>query len=314
MGNLCGKILITGAAGLIGQNLIVRLKQRGCDAIIAIDKHASNTETLRRLHPDITIIPADLARDDGWQGSLAGVDTLVIAHAQIGGADPQPFQDNNVRATERLMAAAKAAGIPHIVHLSSSVVNSAANDWYTESKKAQERIVLDARIPTVVLRPTLMFGWFDRKHLGWLARFMKRAPAFPIPGAGRFSRQPLYAGNFCDIIIACIERRLSTGAYNISGLETVDYIDMIKMVREAVGARTPIVRIPYSAFWLLLWIYGLFDRNPPFTTRQLEALVTPDIFEVIDWPRIFGVQSMPLRDAFIEAYRSAPYSDIILDF
>ena len=29
--------------------------------------------------------------------------------------------------------------------------------------------------------------------------------------------------------------------------------------------------------------------DPPFTTSQLKALVTPDIFEVIDWPGIFGV-------------------------
>ena len=62
-----------------------------------------------------------------------------------------------------------------------------------------------------------MFGWFDRKHLGWLARFMARAPRFPIPGHGRYLRQPLYAGDFCDIVIACLERRI-TGVYNISGL------------------------------------------------------------------------------------------------
>jgi nucleoside-diphosphate-sugar epimerase len=314
MENLNRKIVITGAAGLIGQNLIVRLKQRGYDSIVAIDKHPSNTATLRRLHPDITTIEADLAHQDGWQDSLTGAETLVIAHAQIGGQDPAAFEDNNILATERLMAAAKMAGITHIVHLSSSVVNSAAVDWYTESKKKQERIVIDGGIPTVVLRPTLMFGWFDRKHLGWLARFMQRAPVFPVPGDGRFRRQPLYAGNFCDIIIACIERPQSTGFYNISGLETIDYIDMIRLVRDAVRAKTPILRIPYRMFWALLWIYGLFSRNPPFTTRQLQALVTPDIFEVIDWPGIFGVRPMKLAEAFEEAYRSPPYSEIVLDF
>jgi len=40
----------------------------------------------------------------------------------------------------------------------------------------------------VVLRPTLMFGWFDRKHVGWLKRFMERMPVFPIPGDGRMWR------------------------------------------------------------------------------------------------------------------------------
>jgi hypothetical protein len=41
-------------------------------------------------------------------------------------------------------------------------------------------------------------------------------------------------------------------------------------VKEATGARAPIVRIPYSLFWALLWVYGLFDRDPPFTTKQLK--------------------------------------------
>ncbi len=309
-----GKLFITGAAGLIGQNLIIRLKARGCGEIVAVDKHPSNTAILRRLHPDITVIEADLADDDGWQQHLAGTDSLIVAHAQIGGPDPAAFERNNVAATERLLAAAKAAGIGHAVHLSSSVVNSAAVDWYTESKKTQERLVLEAGIPTVVLRPTLMFGWFDRKHLGWLARFMKRAPVFPVPGAGRFRRQPLYAGSFCDIIIACVERRLVDGIYNISGLETLDYVDLIRMVRDAAGARTPIVHIPYRLFWLLLWVYGLFDRDPPFTTHQLEALITPDIFEVIDWPGIFGVQPMPLKRALEETYGPSQYLDIVLDF
>jgi nucleoside-diphosphate-sugar epimerase len=312
--NACGTIFVTGAAGLIGQNLIVRLKDRGCGSIVAVDKHPANTAILRRLHPDVTIIEADLAKDDGWQDRLRGIDSLVIAHAQIGGTDRNAFDRNNVAATERLIDAAKAAGVPHAVHLSSSVVNSAAVDWYTETKKTQEQVVLASGIPTVILRPTLMFGWFDRKHLGWLARFMQRAPVFPVPGAGKFQRQPLYAGNFCDIIIACIDRKLATGAYNISGLETLDYVDMIRMVRDAVGAKTPIVHIPYTLFWALLWVYARFDRDPPFTTRQLEALIIPELFEVIDWPGIFGVKQMPLRDAFRETFQSPPYSDIVLDF
>ena len=59
-------------------------------------------------------------------------------------------------------------------------------------------IVLASGLPCTVLRPTLMFGWFDRKHLGWLARFMRKVPVFPIPDEGRYLRQPLYVGDFCN--------------------------------------------------------------------------------------------------------------------
>ena len=306
------KIALTGAAGLVGQNLIPRLKARGYTNIVALDKHKANVATLRRLHPDIVVIETDLAHDDGWQQAVADADVVVFAHAQIGGLDEAAFTANNVTATGRALDAVRVRQ-PYLIHLSSSVVESAADDWYVQSKDAQEKLVVESGLPVVVLRPTLMFGWFDRKHLGWLARFMQKAPVFPIPGSGRYLRQPLYAGDFCDVIMACIERRPS-GTYNISGQEKIDYIDLIRAVKEATGARAPIVRIPYSVFWALLWLYALFDRDPPFTTKQLQALVTPDVFEVIDWPGIFGVQATPLKAALAETFRHKTYSQIALEF
>ena len=308
------KLVITGGAGLIGQNLIARLKRRGDHTIVAIDKHAANTRVLRALHPDIQVIEADLAEPGAWQQALAGADTIVIGHAQIGGLVEAEFTRNNLAATENLLKAVAAMGGCHLVHISSSVVNSAAVDWYTESKKAQEAMVLASGNPVVVLRPTLMFGWFDRKHLGWLARFMRRVPVFPIPGSGRYLRQPLYAGDFCEIIMACLVRRLNGGVYSICGLEPIDYIDLIRAVREAVNATAPIVKVPYGLFWLMLRAYAAVDRNPPFTTTQLRALIVPDVFEVIDWPAIFSVRPTPLREALHETFRDPRYSSILLEF
>ena len=90
------RVVVTGASGLVGQNLIPRLKARGFDNIVAIDKHVTNNAILRSLHPDVAVIEADLAKDDTWQEALEGAAVLVSAHAQIGGIDPQAFIDNNV--------------------------------------------------------------------------------------------------------------------------------------------------------------------------------------------------------------------------
>jgi nucleoside-diphosphate-sugar epimerase len=308
------KVVITGAAGLVGQNLIPRLKARGGFDIVAIDKHAKNLGILRGLHPDVVAIEADLAEAGAWSRALDGADTVVLCHAQIGGLVEAEFTRNNVQATERLLAALATRDRCHLVHVSSSVVNSAATDWYTESKKAQERLVLASGHQTIVLRPTLMFGWFDRKHLGWLARFMGRAPVFPVPGHGRYLRQPLYAGDFCNIVVAAIERRLSGMQVNISGQERIFYIDLMRLVRQATGAKATILRLPYWLFWTLLKVYGLFDKNPPFTVQQLAALVTPDVFEVIDWPALFGVPATPLAGALAETFRHPRYSSIVLEF
>jgi nucleoside-diphosphate-sugar epimerase len=308
------KIIVTGGAGLVGQNLIPRLTARGYTRIVAIDKHPANTATLARLNPGVEVIEADLARSGTWESALTGADTLVLNHAQIGALEEKPFLDNNVHASANVIAAAQRASAPHVVHISSSVVNSMAHDFYTESKKAQEKLVVESGLSACVLRPTLMFGWFDRKHLGWLARFMQRAPVFPVPGDGRYRRQPLYVGDLCNIIISCIEKPLPGQFFNISGQETIDYIDLIKSVKAATKSKTPVIRIPYRLFWLLLKTYTVTDKNPPFTTSQLEALVIPEVFEVIDWPKIFGVKATPLADALRETFQDPTYSHVSLEF
>ncbi|MEP3477401.1 MAG: NAD-dependent epimerase/dehydratase family protein [Hyphomicrobiales bacterium] len=308
------RVLITGAAGLVGQNLTLKLKEDSNIEIIGIDKHKANIKVFRDLHPDVKIIEQDLSKEGAWFDVLSNIDILVINHAQIGATSQKPFIDNNVIATENVLKAAQQANIPYIVHISSSVVNSMASDFYTETKKKQERLVLESGIPSIVLRPTLMFGLFDRKHLGWLRKFMFKAPVFPIPGHGKYVRQPLFVSDFCDILISAINDEKDGQIYNISGHQEINYIDLIREVKLAAKARIPIIKIPYSLFWLLLKTYSFFDKNPPFTTKQLAALVTPDKFEVIDWPTIFNVQSTPLDKALNQTFQNPIYSNISLEF
>lgn len=307
------KIFITGAAGLVGQNLIASLKADSSWEIVAADKHLKNTQILRDLHPEIEVIEADLAEPGGWQDRLSDCEKAVFLHAQIGGLDETEFERNNVIATGLCLKAMKRGRTRYLVHVSSSVVNSVVDDFYTRTKTEQEEIVAQSGFRHVIMRPTLMFGWFDRKHLGWLKRFMDRAPIFPIPGHGKYLRQPLYGGDFSAIVSACLTREIE-GTYNISGQERIYYIDLIRRIKQVTGARVPIVNIPYWMFYGMLRTYAAFDRNPPFTTHQLKALVTPEVFEVIDWPAIFGVPATPLDEALEQTFNHPHYSKITLDF
>ncbi len=308
------RIVLPGGAGLVGQNLVVRLKERGYRNLLVIDRHRANLDVLAQLHPDVGTLLADLAQPGAWQAEIARADVVVMLQAQIGGIDETAFERNNLAATRHILEAMPRDTPPYLVHVSSSVVESVADDFYSRSKRAQEQFVQEFGVPCPILRPTLMFGWFDRKHLGWLSRFMRRTPVFPIPGSGAFMRQPLYVGDFCGIIIRCIEQRIPDGVYNISGHERIDYIDMIRAIRAATGAHTLLLRIPYRLFHWLLAIWALFDRDPPFTTQQLAALCADDEFEVIDWPGIFGVPSTPFRQAVDETFNHPRYSGVVLEF
>jgi nucleoside-diphosphate-sugar epimerase len=294
--------------------LIARLLQAGHRDLVVIDKHSANLQVLRKLYPGVRAIEADLAESGSWQSSLEGADVVVMLQAQIGGNQPSLFVRNNITSSERVIDAMRVHKVPHLVHISSSVVESVANDDYTTSKAAQEKLVLASGVPCIVLRPTLMFGWFDRKHLGWLSRFMRKVPVFPIPGHGRYVRQPLYVGDFCNIIVRCIETARTGETLNISGIERIDYVDMIRQIRDAIGVRTPIVHIPYALFKVMLDTWSVFDSNPPFTSAQLAALTAGDEFEVIDWPTKFGLRATPFADAVREAYCDPTYSDVVLEF
>lgn len=306
------KIVLTGAAGLVGQNLIVELKAQGYARLVAIDKHEYNLGILGRLHPCVETVLADLAEPGEWERAFEGAACVVQLHAQITGKYPELFVRNNLDATRRVLAAARAARIPYLVHVSSSVVNSVADDDYTNTKKAQEQLVAASGLPHCILRPTLMFGWFDPKHLGWLARFMARTPVFPIPGDGRYLRQPLYERDFCRCVVRCIEGRPDGTVYDICGETRIDYIDIIRTIKRAKGLRTLIVPIPYALFRWLLKVYALFSGKPPFTASQLDALSAGDEFHGIDTRSVFGIAQTPFEDAVRESYCDPAYSHIVL--
>ena len=306
------KVVITGGAGLVGQNLVVRLLASGYTDIHVIDKSSQNLEVAARLHPGVMFSEADLSEPGAWQGSLSGADVVVLLHAQIGGIATEAFHRNNVTATENVLSAV--SGGAYLVHVSSSVIESAANDDYSTTKAAQEQLVVNSGLPYTVLRPTLMFGWFDRKHLGWLSQFMSASPIFPIPGDGNYIRQPLYAGDFTAIIQACIEQRPTSQSYNISGKEKISYIDIIRRIKAAKNSACLLLKLPYSLFYFLLAVYALFDRDPPFTTTQLQALTLDEVFEDIDWEAIFDVSATPIDRAIHDTFTHPVYSKIRLKF
>ena len=306
------RVIVTGAAGLVGQNLVLMLAERGYADIVAIDKHARNLEILRSLVPAVKTVVADLAEPGPWQELFDAQALVFVLHAHITGKYPQEFLRNNIEATRRMLEAIGRRGARYLVHVSSSVVLSAADDDYTRTKKAQEEMIRDSGLPHCVLRPTLMFGWFDPKHLGWLSRFMASTPVFPIPGDGRFMRQPLYIRDFCRALVWAGENMPAGTVYDVVGATRIDYVDIIRLIKKVKGLNTWIVHIPQGLFAALLRLYGLFSRKPPFTADQLEALSAGDDFKGVDTEAAFGFRQTPFEEAVRESYCDPRYSHVLV--
>ena len=308
------KIVVFGAAGLVGQNLCLRLHQCGYKNIVGIDKSDFNSKILESLKVCSCVINENIENLSSWAKAAEGASIFIFAHAQISGLYEKDFVDNNIKATRSILDYLKNKKDIYVIHISSSVVNSLADDFYTQTKEVQEKEVIKNLSNYCVLRPTLMFGWFDRKHFGWLSRFMGKVPIFPIPGNGNYSRQPLYVGDFCKIIIKCIDLKPRQKVFDISGMKKISYIEIIRTIKKISHSKAVIVLIPVFLFRLLLKLYSFIFKNPPFTTSQLDALIIPEDFPTDNWEREFNIESTNFEIAMTETLKDPRYSNIELKF
>lgn len=280
------KIIIAGGAGLVGQYLLHILDKSRYE-ITVVDKDKSLIKKLKYQFKNIKFISVDLSKYKDLISIQIKFDILVILQAQIKGLNYAEFYNNSVVSTKNLIKLIKLHSMnPHVVHISSSVINSKADDFYTRSKRQQEQIIRDWIGKKIILRPTLMYGEGDNKHFFVLLKLMSRFHFFPLPGNGNYIRQPLYAADFASVISNCIDNT-TTGIFNISGLELITFKDCLLKFKKHYKIPAFMVPFPIRLFRSLLRLVTFFLKKPPFTEQQLDALIIPETFERIDWPKIF---------------------------
>lgn len=119
------KAFVTGATGLLGNNL-VRTLEAGGHEVVALARNPVKAE--RVLHgTSVRVVRGDMERVDGFAQELAGCDAVFHTAAYFReafepGFDPHSLDRINVQATMRLLEAADAASVPCFVHVSSGGV------------------------------------------------------------------------------------------------------------------------------------------------------------------------------------------------
>jgi len=133
------KIVVIGGSGLIGANLVDRLRRRGHDVLAASPRWGVNTLT-----------------GEGLAEALIGAQVVVDV------ANSPSFEDGAVleffeTSSRRLLAAEDAAGVEH--HVALSVVGSdrLPQSGYLRAKMAQERLIKASGVPYTILRSTQFF-------------------------------------------------------------------------------------------------------------------------------------------------------------
>ena len=309
------KVAVTGASGNLGTALLRRLTAPGSGV-------AEVRGLARRQPPDVAPYAgvrwylADLGRvssEDVLPGFLDGVDAVVhLAWALQPGREPDQLRRVNVEGTRRVVRAAAAAGVPHVVHLSSigayapgAVGQRVTEDWpttgvpssqYSRDKAEAERAVRDviARHPDTtltVVRPTLVLqpeagSEIGRYFLGPLlfgaARMLPgpvaRLLPLPLPS---LAVSFVHADDVADALERMLDRRVP-GPFNLAAEPVMD--------ADAIARALGTVRVPVPAFVLRAAVSAAFAAHliptePGWLDMglRLPALNTDRARTLLDW-------------------------------
>lgn len=288
--NLKGKkIIIAGGGGFVGKNLVRVMHDKGfnCKNIVVLDKNLKGLNYVKEF--GARTVYADLSSKGEWMNELKNAYILVNLAAEIASKDEEAFIKNNVLATQNLVDACKKFKVGKILQYSSAAVLSVRKDWYAETKLKSEEIVRKSKIKFIALQPSLMYGPLDDKNIGWLINFASKWPVFPIPGSGKYPRQPIYIDDMCKLTINLMEKFPAGKILSINGKDTLEFGYMIKSVlKQMSGVHIPI-HIPIPIFKFAMTAYQkIFGEK--FTTDQVDSLTSGDVFPDYPWWDKFDVK------------------------
>lgn len=286
------KILVTGAAGFVGQHVVRSLVDSGYK-VIALDKNKGN---FGKLAKKIDVVTADLAVKGSWTRRVKSADVLIHLAAQISSRYPEDFDRNNTLATLNLLDSLKGSKLKKIILFSSAAVTSIRKDKYALTKMEQEKIVKKSGFKYVILRPSMMYGPKDDKNIGWIIKVIKKYPVIPLPGGGNFGRQPVFIGDICKIVLRLVEKNYPKPIYEIHGFEYVTMKQMVKEIRRALKQIKIMVYVPIATLLITFFVGERVMKDPKFTTDQIKSLVSGEKFKGDKWWKIFNVEPTPFRD------------------
>ena len=219
------RVLVTGAAGLIGGELCGTLAERGHTVTALVHRNRRLVRADRSEVPTapgagpgrVVLVEVDLHRDDlGWSPERAEAmlshDVVVHCAADTSlGAGAPDLRALNVEGTRRLLRWLAQGAPPLLVHVSTAYVCGARsgpvaevpapregfNNAYEASKAEAERLVSTSGLAAVIARPSIVVGrWSD----GALSRFDNVYGLIRLCGEGRLRELPAAAHSTLDLV------------------------------------------------------------------------------------------------------------------
>jgi NADH dehydrogenase len=264
-------ILVTGATGFIGAEILRRASRRGW-RVRGLARHPERAEALGRL-PQVELFRGDVSRPDELDEALEGVETVVHLVGIIVETRAQSYEDVHVAGTRNVVEATRRAGISRYVHMSALGVEAGrdASDYYRTKWRAEE-IVREAGLESTIFRPSVVFGR-DDEFFNRFVRILRLSPVMPLPAGGRSRFQPVWLGDVAECFLQATRmQRTPEPAYDVAGPEIMTLKEIVRTLMEVTGRRRPILSLPVAPLRLAAAVMEIVLPTAPVTRDQLRML------------------------------------------
>lgn len=288
------RVFVTGGSGFVGRALLGELRRRGTPAR-ALARSDAAADACAALGAEV--VRGDLDDEHALTRGMQGCDLVahVAAHVQEWGplAD---FVRVNVTGTERVLAAALAARVPRLVHVSTEAVLCGGQpvrmvdetypyapkplSMYAATKAEAERRVLAARgVECVVVRPRLIWGRGDTSLLPQIAAAV-RSGRFAWLGDGRQRTSTCHVRNVVEGLLLAAERGQPGAIYFLTDGAPVELrgflTDLLATQGLDPGGRQLPLPLARAAAALSEGVWRLLGRAtpPPVSRGAIAALGT----------------------------------------
>lgn len=317
------RVLVTGASGMLGRATAVALATRG-DEVTVLQRRPSGLPEqppMREGGPRIREVLGDVADAEVVRRAAAGQDGIVHLAARVGVVGTrQEFERANVEGTLEVVAAARAAHVPRLVHVSTPSVAHAGEPLvgagadpadagrtighYARTKARAEQIALGTAdaLGVVALRPHLVWGPGDPQLVGRIVA-RARAGRLALVDDGAALIDTTYVDNAVDALVAALDRAEDDAvrgrAFVVSNGQPRTVAELLARICRAAGLPGPRRHVPLrvahagGAVAERVWARLHLTEDPPMTSFLAEQLATAHWFDqrevraALDWqPRI----------------------------
>lgn len=256
------KVLVTGAAGFVGQGLLRTLRNR---------KSITVTPSVRRQRdlPDPfggeDLIALDVDPDTDWGSALVGKDVVIHLAARVHrmndtASDPlAAFRRVNTLGTLALARQASSAGVRRFVFLSTVKVHGEEGgfretdppnprDPYAISKHEAEvglrEVSARTEMEVVIIRPPLVYGPGVKANFRTLMKWVDRGIPLPL-GSIRNRRSFVALDNLLDFVTVCAEHPAAAGeTFLVRDPEDLSTPELVRRMARILGRRPRLFPVP----------------------------------------------------------------------